>query len=348
MNTRQANLLSRMVYGERYSTEVLAKVGVGPPVSSPATLRRDMRHLEQMGFVARNGENKGTQYQKTVRGALESPLDVTRYLSQDIDTRDGLKTYVHDLWEKLPPSLFSPKELALLDTATNTFVARSHEASAGVKQKEMERFVIELSWKSSRIEGNTYSLLDTERLLKEGVEAPGHHKDEAIMILNHKRAFQYILDARGSRAFATRQFIEDVHVQLVKGLGISHGIRRGAVGITGSLYRPPDVPAVLVEGLEKLIAAAERMVDPYSRALLALVGISYLQAFEDGNKRTARLMANALLIEKGRAPLSYRSVDETTFRESMLAFYEQLSLVPMKKIFIGQYQFACKQYLQNP
>ncbi|MBI5469927.1 Fic family protein [Candidatus Kaiserbacteria bacterium] len=216
-----------------------------------------------------------------------------------------------------------------------------------MQAKEQERFVIELSWKSSRIEGNTYTLLDTERLIREGVEAPGHTKDEAKMIINHKKAFQYILSTKGSRTFLDRHFVEDIHRILVEEMGISHGFRKGVVGVTGSSYRPLDVPAQLEEETDALCQAAAKTKDPYSQALLMLVGISYIQPFEDGNKRTARLIANAILVGNDLAPLSYRSVDETLYRESMLTFYEQLSIVPIKKIFSDQYLFACEQYLKS-
>ncbi|MDB5274953.1 MAG: Fic family protein, partial [Chitinophagaceae bacterium] len=213
--------------------------------------------------------------------------------------------------------------------------------------KELERFVIEFSWKSSKIEGNTYTLLDTERLIRDGVEAAGHTEDEATMILNHKKAFQYILSTKGARDFTDKRFIEDVHSVLIEGLGVSRGFRKASVGITGSSYRPLDIPAQLEEATEDLCNAVRALSDPYSQALLMLVGISYIQPFEDGNKRTARLIANAMLIANEKAPLSYRNVDETLYRESMLTFYEQLSIVPMKRIFADQYLFSSEQYLQS-
>lgn len=98
------------------------------------------------------------------------------------------------------------------------------------------------------------------------------------------------------------------------------------------------------EGLEALLAAIARVETPYAKALMALLGISYLQPFEDGNKRTARLLANAILLAYGCAPLSYRSVDEGEYREATLVFYEINSIIPFKKIFTDQYDFAARTY----
>ena len=164
------------------------------------------------------------------------------------------------------------------------------------------------------------------------------------MILNHKDAFSFTLRERAQTL--TPPYVEEVHKLLVRDLEVAHGLRRGEVGITGTSYRPLGIMHQLREELTRLCEQVNKAADPYSKALLALVGISYLQPFADGNKRTARLVANALLIADGHAPLSYRTTDEVLYKESMLTFYEQLSLVPMKRIFTEQYLFACNQYLK--
>ncbi len=345
LSQRQSRILESMLLGREYAAEDI--MGFIDTPSSPATLRRDTQELERLGFVIQRGEKRGTRYEKSMLGALLSPLDAHAYFTKETDRRNGLRSYQHGLWDTIPQSFFAEQELDAFDSATQAYLARSRDVSEVVRAKELERFVIELSWKSSRIEGNTYTLLDTERLIREGVEAIGHTKDEATMILNHKKAFQYILQTSGSDDTFTKRFVEDVHSILVEGLGVSRGFRKGAVGITGSSYRPLDIPAQLEEETEALYAAAAKLTDPYSQALLILLGISYIQPFEDGNKRTARLMTNAILISKDKAPLSYRSVDEIIYRESLLTFYEQLSIVPMKNIFSEQYLFACEQYLKS-
>jgi Fic family protein len=341
-NDRQERILIEITYGREYAASQIGEMlGVDNP--SSATLRRDLDDLEKRGFLFQKGERRGTSYGKTVLGALVSPYDAKEYFSKNEQMRNGLSSYIFDLFAQQVPPFLESQETKQLDTATRSFVEKSARSS-DVAEKELERFVIELSWKSSQIEGNTYTLLDTERLLREGIPAKGKTEHEAQMILNHKDAFAF---SRENPVTAlSLAYVEEIHRLLVRNLGVAKGLRKGEVGITGATYRPLVIPQQLVEQLALLCERVNELHDPYSKALLALTGISYLQAFADGNKRTARLVANALMIGAGCAPLSYRTTDEISYKESMLTFYEQLSIVPMKKIFIEQYLFACEQYLR--
>ena len=116
------------------------------------------------------------------------------------------------------------------------------------------------------------------------------------------------------------------------------------MGIVGSKYRPLDNVYQIQDAVEALAVAIKKTRSPYAKALLAVLGISYIQPFEDGNKRTGRLMANALLLAHKLAPLSYRNVDEADYRAAMIVFYELNSIIPFKKIFINQYEFAAGNY----
>ena len=231
-----------------------------------------------------------------------------------------------------------------LEEATDKYKKRTTGISATIQKKELERLVIELSWKSSKIEGNTYTLLDTEKLILENKEAPGHSKDETQMILNHKDAFNYIHSHAAQFKTITRKNLEELHSIIVKGLNVNLGFRSRAVGITGSIYRPLDNIYQIIGAVEELSKTVSKSKTPHAKALMALLGISYIQPFEDGNKRTARLMTNGLLISHSLAPLSYRSVDEEEYKSAVLAFYELNSIMPMKKIFIEQYEFAAENY----
>ena len=180
-------------------------------------------------------------------------------------------------------------------------------------------------------------------LRRQGTE--GHKKEEAIMILNHKRAFEFAYKNREEFVGQpSRAAIEELHRLLVDGLNVNFGFRRQAVGIVGTRYRPLDNQFQIGEAMDTLRNIIGVAADPYTAALLAIVGISYIQPFEDGNKRTARLLANAILFARERAPLSYRSVDEAAYREATLVFYETHSLVPFRNIFTAQYFFAAEQY----
>ena len=142
----------------------------------------------------------------------------------------------------------------------------------------------------------------------------------------------------------TRKNLEELHAILVKDLTVGLGLRQKPVGVLGSIYRPLDNIHQINEAIDILGRTAAKTTNPCAKALLALLGLSYIQPFEDGNKRTARLFGNALLLAHGLAPLSYRSVEESDYREAMLVFYELNSMLPFKRIFIGQYEFAAKNY----
>jgi fido (protein-threonine AMPylation protein) len=345
LNDRQKYILSILEREKDYALSELSEL-ISEFKPSSATLRRDLAALRDLDYLEHTGQLKSSRYQLSPWGYLSAPINPHDYCSVDVDKRNGSKHYNFGLFQGIKESLFEEETLKKMQAKTEFFQEKSKMASDRIKQKELERFVIELSWKSSKIEGNTYSLLDTERLLKDGIEAKGHKKEEATMIINHKKAFQFVLNESKSMMPLTVPTIEEVHKILVEGLGVSCSLRERIVGVTGSKYRPLSVPTQIKEALEDLCAAISRLNDPYSKALIALLGISYIQPFEDGNKRTARLFANAILLSHHCAPLSYRSVDEIHYKESTLVFYEKNSIISMRDIFIEQYLFSCEQYLE--
>lgn len=312
--------------------------------ASEATLKRNLADLTKAGILSVSGKGRGTRYTLATKGRLLLPLDAKSYVDTEPDRRGGHSRFDRELFPSLPNDIFTDDELRRLTEATEAFHRQSRAATTGTAKKELERLVIELSWKSSKIEGNTYTLLDTEKLLIDHVAAPNHTRSETQMILNHKSAFDYILQADGHFNPLTRRAVEDVHSLLVRDLGVATGLRRGPVGVSGSVYRPLDNAYQIGDALKDIIDAVNRTSTPYAGSLIALLGIAYLQPFEDGNKRASRLVANALLLANKLAPLSYRSVDEEEYRAAMLVFYERHSIQPLKKIFIEQYEFACAHY----
>ena len=312
---------------------------------SLVTVKREMAVLIAGGFVLSRRAGRASGYILTRRGELLAPIDAHAHCAKDPDARGAFASFDLTLLPEMPTTIFTDEERHKLDLATAAYQKRSASLSDTLAKKELARFVIELSWKSSRIEGNTYTLLDTERLISEGIKAPGHAAGEAVMILNHKKAFEFILANR--KLFVgtpKKRVIEEVHQLLVDGLKVGRGLRKQVVGIVGTSYRPLDNVYQINEALGDLLVAIGRAEDAYTAGLIALLGLSYIQPFEDGNKRTARLVANAVLLVQGCAPLSYRSVDEVSYREAILVFYETHSLVPFKEIFQQQYLFAAQQY----
>lgn len=311
---------------------------------SLVTVKRALSDMVARGILIASGSGRSSSYQVGVLGRIFADIDARAYCAIEPDRRGGLKRYNQDLFVGIPDAIFSPEELKKLEDATVEYTRRTTDLSPTIQKRELERLVIELSWKSSKIEGNTYTLLDTEKLILENKEAPGHIHGEAQMILNHKDAFNFVHENADSFKVLSRAHIEELHAILVKDLNVGEGLRERVVGIIGSVYQPLDNLHQVREGLEALTAAVARAQTPYAKALVALLGISYLQPFEDGNKRTARLLANAILLAYACAPLSYRSVEEGEYREAMLVFYEVNSIVPFKKIFMEQYDFAARTY----
>lgn len=326
------------------SSEVHAEIiKLGEDVSL-VTVKRALSKLVEDGILTTVGSGRSAGYSISTAGRVFADIDARAYCSIDPDKRYGLNRYNFDLLLAWPTDLFTDDELKTLDDATTEYKTRTKQLPEAIQKKELERMIIELSWKSSKIEGNTYTLLDTERLILENKEAAGHDKKEAQMILNHKDAFNYIRANVAQFKTITRKNLEELHTILVKDLSVGLGLREKPVGVVGSLYRPLDIQYQISEAVDALDTAVSQATTPYAKALIALLGIGYIQPFEDGNKRTSRLMANALLLSHGYAPLSYRSVDENEYREAMLVFYELNSVMPFKKIFIGQYDFAAQNY----
>jgi Fic family protein len=199
-------------------------------------------------------------------------------------------------------------------------------------------------WKSSKIEGNTYSLLETEKLLKEHETASGKTKEEASMLLNHKEALDFIIENTDYLSHLNVARIENIHSILVQELGINRNIRNRRVGISGTNYKPLDNEFQVREALEKMCVLINAKENIFEKSLLALVLISYIQPFSDGNKRTARIISNAILMHNEYCPISFRTVDSIDYKKAMLLFYEQNNISAFKKIYMEQFEFAVKTY----
>jgi Fic family protein len=199
--------------------------------------------------------------------------------------------------------------------------------------KELEYLTIELSWKSSALEGNTYTLLDTQLLLLEGIKAKNRTEFETQMILNHKNAIAFIvenIDLFGNNL--TFRTVEELHKIIGFNLGIQPGIRKIIVQITASNYQPLSSPQLLRENADRILSIINKAKNPFSRAILALSLFPYLQAFEDGNKRTGRMLANALLINSIGIGFSLRKTEAKKLALAYLSFYEFNSIKSLQLI----------------
>lgn len=313
---------------------------------SGSTVKRLLSAAVKEGNIETVGRGPSTKYRLTPQTHVTMPLDLATYFDKDIDERVVQKSFNFDLIREVLPKveIFAKEELSVLFAAQKEFEKNTEGMTELEYHKEMERLGVDLSWKSSQIEGNTYSLLETERLLKDKQTASGKTKEEAIMLLNHKDALDFVLDVPDYLKELSVHRIEDIHSILTKELGVDRNIRHRRVGITGTNYRPLDNEFQIREALEETCTLVNGKDNVFEKALLTLVLLSYIQAFVDGNKRTARITSNAILIANGYCPISFRTVDSIDYKKAMLMFYEQNNIAAFKKIFIEQFLFAVKTY----
>lgn len=324
-------------------TEIMAGLMETP---SGSTVKRLLSAAVKEGNIETVGRGPSTKYRLTPQAHVTMPLDLATYFDKDIDERVVQESFNFELIREVLPKveIFTKEELSVLFAAQKEFEKNTVGMTDLEYHKEMERLGVDLSWKSSQIEGNTYSLLETERLLKDKQTASGKTKEEAIMLLNHKDALDFVLDVPDYLKELSVHRIEDIHSILTKELGVDRNIRHRRVGITGTNYRPLDNEFQIREALEDTCTVVNGKDNVFEKALLTLVLLSYIQAFVDGNKRTARITSNAILIANGYCPISFRTVDSIDYKKAMLMFYEQNNIAAFKKIFIEQFLFAVKTY----
>ena len=340
----QREILSFLHYHPQSSRTEIAE-GTESTVSD-ATLKRYLAAGISNGNIDVTGQGRATRYSLSAKAQLLMPLNIDTYFAKDIDDRQVQTSFNFTLVTNQLPKieLFTAEEKTYLEQLQAEYRRNISEMTDNEYRREMERLGIDLSWKSSQIEGNTYSLLETERLLRESKTAEGKTKEEAVMLLNHKDALRFILDNPDYLQPITISHIEDIHTLLTKELSVDKGLRHRRVGITGTNYHPLDNEFQIREAMRDACDLINQKANIWEKALLALVLISYIQPFMDGNKRTARITSNALLIANGYCPLSFRSVDSIDYKKAMLIFYEQNNISAFKQIFIDQYELAVREY----
>ena len=218
----------------------------------------------QSGDIRVEGKARATRYFITPKAHLLRTINLDSYYSVDLDHREMQTSYNFDLISKILPEvdIFTKDEYKFLLDRENTFLERIKKYPKELYLKEMERLGIDLSWKSSEIEGNTYTLLETINLLKDKVEATGKKREEAIMLLNHKEALKAIIEQPSYFLELSLARIEDIHSILIDGLGVERNLRHIRVGISGTRYRPLDVESQLKEAIQDMCSLVNRKHDP--------------------------------------------------------------------------------------
>ena len=248
---------------------------------------------------------------------------------------------------------YRPNETWYLPRETRTRLrglgeAPSPERQAGTYARDvLGRLLIDLSWASSKLEGNTYTRLDTQRLIEHGEAAVGRDARETQMILNHKRAIEYLVDGADELGYDIHTF-QNLHALLSENLladpGASGKLRERIVDISGTVFRPLAIPQQMDEFFRVVLDKAAAIGDPFEQAFFLMVEIPYLQPFEDVNKRVSRLGANIPLLKHNLCPLSFVEVPERAYVEGTLAVYELNKVELLADVFTWAYERSCQQY----
>lgn len=340
-------------------TELVDKLQVA---YTERTIRRWLNRLIEEGLVSKTGLTKNARYIVINKKDTSNHKDTAHIQVGSCFGSESLKVIAkikrpiyerhpiayNDKWiESYRPnrSFYLPKTIReQLHQAGQR--ANDQDPAGTYAHQIFNRLLIDLSYNSSRLEGNTYSLLDTEKLLLFGDSPSGKLDEEKIMILNHKEAISYLVE-NAPRITVNEQTIYTLHYLLADGLLESKyagKVRDHAVRIGGSTYMPYEEPKKLQEQLVLISDKAKRIENPYEQSLFLLIHISYAQAFADVNKRTARLSANIPLITKNLVPLSFNDVEREDYMSAMIAIYELQDVRPIVDLFVFSYMRTCAAY----
>lgn len=333
------------------------------------TLQRRLALLVEQKRLIAEGEGKGRRYRAPVavtgalnpivgkatleaRGEVYLPLspegeEIRQAVRAPIQNRQPVGYRRHFLEDYRPNvSYYLPAETRrrLLEIGRPP----GGERPAGTFARTIySRLLIDLSWNSSRLEGNTYSLLETERLLDLGEAAEGRDALEAQMILNHKAAIELLVDQVDEIGFNPYTIL-NLHALLAENLladpQAGGRLRRIPVGVGGTVYHPLEVPQLIEECFGSILDVAAAIADPFEQAFFALVHLAYLQAFEDVNKRVSRLAANIPLIRGNLCPLSFVDVPERAYVEGVLGVYELNRVELLRDVFVWAYERSSARY----
>ena len=328
----------------------------------PRTLQYRLRHLVTRKRLIMDGEGRWARYwipDATIDGTARE--DAGEPAIPISDAGAAIRNYVRQAPEARKPvgydrnflDRYRPNASFYLTDQDRTHLAAVGrpaiaEQPAGTYAKQiLSRLLIDLSWNSSRLEGNTYSLLDTKRLIELGEEAEGRAHVEAQMILNHKDAIEFLVSAADEIGF-NRYTLLNLHALLANNLladPIAAGrLRYIAVGIERSAFHPLEVPQLIEESFDQILATAAAINDPFEQAFFVMVQLPYLQPFDDVNKRVSRLAANIPFIKGNLSPLSFADVPRSIYTEAVLGVYELNKVDLLKDVFIWAYERSAARY----
>lgn len=332
------------------------------------TLQRRLASLVQDGRIGRKGQGRGTRYFPLVsQGRPATPLQkVTGHLRDISPAVFGTKSLQKLQFLADPPYLrekvsynrrfledYAPNQTSYLPLELRRELYEEGKrfdgqlAAGTYAQQISQRLLIDLSYNSSRLEGNTYSRLDTQRLVEEGLSSEGKVREEAVMISNHKETILFLVENVNDFELSG-MVIRNIHHLLAQDLlsdpASLGAIRKMTVHVSHSAYQPLANPHQLGEYFELIALKAEAIDDAFEQSFFLLAHLSYLQAFEDVNKRTARLACNVPFFRHNLCPLSFVDVAQTDYVAAILALYEQNEIEPLVDLFAWAYRQSSRMY----
>jgi hypothetical protein len=328
------------------------------------TLQRRLGKLLEDGIIQASGSTKGRLYYSGAQTAAQVPedyaakispylylTDESQHLLSDVEPPIYMREpvgYNRDFLEQYRPnvdSYLTEEEKKMLAAIGKT--SKPHEAAGTYAKEVLNRLLIDLSWNSSRLEGNTYSILDTERLIAFGETADHKSARDAQMILNHKDAIEFLVEGAADIGF-NRYTLLNLHALLSHNLlpdpAASGRLRTFVVGIHKSVFVPLAVPQLIEEMFELMLLKAAQIEDPFEQSFFMMVHLPYLQPFDDVNKRVSRLAANISLNRHNLAPLSFVDMPIDLYTKGILAVYELNKVELLKEVFIWAYQRSAAKY----
>lgn len=342
-----------------------------PPVAR-RTLQRRLALLIQMGAVESKGNTRAIRYyihtsqsgnnleytrdNKKITPATPQPELISlsaaaAAIQTSVRRPIGLRTPVG--YNRKFLDAYHPNITKYLPDYVNKHLFQIGKSSddtrpAGTYARQVfNRLLIDLSWNSSRLEGNTYSLLETDRLLKLNEVVEGKDLKEAQMILNHKAAIEFLIDSTDYIGI-NRYTILNLHALLSNDLlgnfEACGRLRSFSVGIGHSVYRPPSIPGLIEECFQQILDTAQAISNPFEQAFFLMVHLPYLQPFEDVNKQVSRLAANIPFIVNNLSPLSFVDVPQTTYVNGLLGVYELNQIELLREVFIWAYERSALVY----
>jgi len=324
---------------------------------SSRSLRRHLNALVQKGYLRAEGRTKGRRYFSTHASKL-SETEIAPDTNKD-DIRNAVthlrkpiidrqpQSYKFEWFDSYTPNItyyLSEAERKLLYNNGRRY--RENDPAGTYARKIYNRLLIDLSYNSSRLEGNTYSLLETEILVSDGISAADKLEEEKVMILNHKEAIRYLVDKASSIEPSSETF-STLHYLLSDGLvesRYSGYVRDSGVRIGHSTYLPIENKTILQHQLHLIGEKAAAIRDPFEQSLFLLIHLSYLQAFIDVNKRTSRLSANIPLIRFNLVPLSCIDLDKEEYIAAMISVYELQNPRALTRLYLQSYLRGCQLY----